>query len=223
MHFRGWNKRHWAGLSATLAVAALAAFAATFALNGQAAARSPYPRPAVISRTWQLTFKWHRPQRFLLIPPAHASRGRQVYWAMRYAVINHTNRSRFFYPRIEMVTGTGQIIRAGKGVSDNIFHKIKHEYHDSFLQSDRMIIGRLLRGRENGKEGVAIFTGLDKGARSFRIFITGLSGDTAVQKDPLTGKSVVLRKTLELKYHIPGQAIGIKPHLRFDGQKWVMR
>jgi hypothetical protein len=142
---------------------------------------------------------------------------------MRYTVSNHTGRSRFFYPRVVMTTDSGQIIKSGKRVSHALFRKIKRLFRDPYMEDQHMLIGRLLQGKSNAKDGVAIFARVDKKVRDFSIYFTGLSGDTAVQTDPLTHKHIVLRKTLKLKYHVPGQAIGIAPHVEFDGKSWVMR
>ncbi len=191
--------------------------------RGPAVAKPPYPRPSTITRTWQLTFRFHKPQRLIMHSPGHKYAKPKTYWVMRYSVVNETGRARFFYPRITLITNTGQIVKAGKGVSHGIFEKVKRLFRDPFMQDQTMIIGRILQGRDNAKHGVVIFTGLGKGVRSLTIYITGLSGDTAVQTDPVTHRPIVLRKTLRLKYRIPGEAIGIPVHLQYEGRKWVMR
>ena len=56
------------------------------------------------------------------------------------------------------------------------------------------------------------------------LFIAGTSGETAVVVNPLTGERVLLRKTLQRDYLIPGDALprGSKP-VELTTQHWVMR
>lgn len=208
-----------------LAVASVVAGvgAAVLLAHAPAMAKPPYPRPSTITRTWQLTFRFHKPQRLIMHSPRHKYAHPKTYWVMRYSVVNKTGRARFFYPRVTLITNTGQIVKAGKGVSHGIFEKVKHLFRNPFMQDQTMIIGRILQGRDNAKHGVVIFAGIDKNVRTLTIYITGLSGDTAVQTDPLTHRPLVLRKTLRLKYRVPGEAIGIPVHLQYEGRTWVMR
>jgi hypothetical protein len=81
----------------------------------------------------------------------------------------------------------------------------------------------LLQGEDNAKDGVIIFTDIDSEARNFQLFVSGLSGETAEVKNPVTGKPVILQKTLELDYNVPGQAIGIQPRSELRAVKWVMK
>jgi hypothetical protein len=51
----------------------------------------------------------------------------------------------------------------------------------------------------------------------------GLSGETSEVVDPISKKSVLLQKTLELDYNIPGQAIDITPQPKLLATTWVMK
>jgi hypothetical protein len=104
-----------------------------------------------------------------------------------------------------------------------VFNKIKELYKSDLLLSPTAIYGKLLQGEDNAKDGVIIFSDIDPAARDFRLFVAGLSGETAEVKNPLTGKPVILQKTLELDYNIPGEAIGIDPHSQLRATHWVMK
>ncbi len=142
---------------------------------------------------------------------------------MRYTVTNNTGQDLLFTPEFELMTDTGQIIKAGKGVDDSIFTQIQKLYKNPLLESPVDILGKILQGEDNAKDGVAIFTGVDPGARDFRFMVGGISGETAPVLDPVTHQKVVLHKTLVLDYAIPGQAIDIAPQPQFKSRTWVMK
>ncbi len=197
--------------------------AAGVSVTKTAWAKHPYPTPGLETRSWQITFTWHRPMRLMMFVGAGAKRRLKTFWFLRYTVANNTHRNLFFIPRIELVADTGKIIRPVITVSPKMLKKIRTATGDPFIINPALIAGRLLQGADNARESVAVFTGIPAAARAFRIFIGGLSGETAVQKNPLTHKPVVLHKTLVLHYWIPGKAIRIRPRSRLLSKKWVMR
>ena len=142
---------------------------------------------------------------------------------MRYTIINNSGQDILFTPSFELVADTGQVSAGFKDDHNLVFDKIKKLYNNKFLLSPSNIFGKLLQGEDNAKDGVVIFPALDTDARKFQLFVTGLSGETAEVKNPVSGKPVILQKTLELDYNVPGQAIDITPHARLDMTKWVMK
>ena len=46
---------------------------------------------------------------------------------------------------------------------------------------------------------------------------------TAEVENPVTHKPVILQKTLELDFNIPGQAVGVDPRCTLTATKWVMK
>ncbi len=181
------------------------------------------PQPALASRSWQLNFSFSKPQRMQVV----AGHGRQACmvacYYLRYTVVNNTGKDIFFVPRFDMVTDTGRMIRAKVDISGKLFAAIRHRTGDAFLINPMLVAGRLLQGKDYAKDSVAVFMGLTTKDRGFKIFVSGLSGETAVQTDPLTGKPVVLHKTLVLHYSVPGEAINIRPHPILLSKTWVMR
>lgn len=201
-----------------LGAVALALTAALSLLTGPVTAA---PEPGVVPTTWELTFKHHAPER--LIMQAEGDKSPEPYWYVRYTVTNNTGEDLLFTPEFELITDTGQKVKGNKGVDDGVFKKIKELHRGEFMESPLEILGRLLQGEDQAKDGVMMFKGVDKDARKFTIYVGGLSGETATVINPVTKEPVVLRKTLVLEYDMPGEAIGIAPQPQFKGKKWVMR
>lgn len=129
----------------------------------------------------------------------------------------------FFNPQFELIADNGKILAPVAAVAPRLFNKIKAVSAKPFLINPMLIAGRLLQGADNAKQSVVVFTHLPATARGFRLFISGLSGETATQKDPITGRNIVLHKTLVLHYWIPGHSIHITPRPQLLSHTWVMK
>ena len=67
--------------------------------------------------------------------------------------------------------------------------KIKELYADKLmLFPPTDILGKLLQGEDNAKDGVVVFGDVDADARDFQVCISGLSGETAEVMNPITSK-----------------------------------
>ena len=199
---------------ASLTLAILAAFTAGALSLAKAA-----PEPSLVPLSWELNFK-HGPIERLQI----GKDGRQkTFWFMRYTVTNNTGKDILFTPDFQLMTDTGQVQDAYKDVPNEIIAKIKELYNNELLASPNNIVGKLLQGEDNARDGVIVFGDVDAEARNFKVFIAGLSGETTTVKNPKTDKTVILQKTLILEYNVPGEAIGIEPRPEYKGAKWVMR
>jgi hypothetical protein len=155
---------------------------------------------------------------------------------MLYTVENNTDREVDFYPRFDLVTDTLQVITSEIRVSAEAFQAIKRRSKDSFLLPPEKITGKLLRGRDRAKHGVAIWRDFDPQARSFRIYVSGLSGEFLRLKNPAFDRNkpendsnkryFTLRKTLEIPYKFPSGPESrhlTVPGRRAHQQKWIMR
>ena len=183
------------------------------------------PEPSRVAVSWELNFKYGSMDRVYVTID-----GKQMaYWYMRYTVINNSGRDVLFTPSFEIVANTGTVQAAFKETNgkDNIpnavFEKIKEVQKNRLLQSPNGIYGKLLQGEDNARDGVIIFPAFEPDAREFQLFVMGLSGETAEVKNPVSGKPVILQKTLELDLRLPGQAIAIEPKTEVIGMKWVMK
>ena len=173
-----------------------------------------YPEPSMVQVSWQLDFKNSAPERIVV--------DGKTYYFVRYTVTNNTGQDLLFTPDFQLTTDTGQVVAGNRGVRRQVFDKIKDIY-GNLLLSPFEVLGPILQGDDNAKDSVAIFGNLDADTRSVRIFISSLSGETATVNDPLTGKTVVLHKTLELAYDLPGEQIGIDPQPKLKSKRWVMK
>jgi len=163
-----------------------------------------------------------------------------VFWYLRYLVTNETGEDREFTPVIDLATNTGQLIRAGTSIPPVVYDEIKGLHHQPLLKDLPAMAGRLLQGEDNAKAGVAIWPDFDEQAGQIDIFISGLSGETQVVQLPNPVEKVtptpecddiveqvtevVLRKTLELTYALPGEASArLTTPATLVARQWVMR
>lgn len=150
------------------------------------------------------------------------------YFFLTYRVVNNTREDLLLAPLFELATENGDIVRSGRDVPQSVVKKIMAEVDNPLAQDQISILGTLLQGEENGREGVVIFSDVDNSARDITIYATGFSGETAPYevKDPKTGKvhKELLRKTLSLQYKLPGDVTGrVNEPLPLFEQRWVMR
>lgn len=202
-----------AKIQKSLAVVLMALAGATGVLSSVCDLQAA-PQASVVPQTWELTFGAQPLERMVV--------DGKTYFYVRYKVVNNTGKDILFTPDFQLMTDTGQIIQSDQQ-ADKVFKKIKDLYRSQFMQSPIEILGKIRQGEDNAKEGVAIFTGLDADARNIRIFISGLTGDTAEVTNPVSGKKEILQKTLVLEYDVPGQAIGIDIQPQGKMPYWVMR
>ena len=89
---------------------------------------------------------------------------------------------------------------------------------------------KILQGEDNTKDIAIVWPDFDVKAKSMKLFIAGLSNETAAIDHPVAkdeaGKpiKVFLRKTLELSYALGGDAtLRSNANLIYKGKRWVMR
>lgn len=196
------------------------------------------PKPSPVPVQWELDIDVRKPQPIKVLLPGEARP--KLFWYMTYTVSNHTGAEQVFVPEFVLYTDNGQILRAGQGVPMAVFDAVRKGVNDPHLRDTVGVAGKLLQGDDNAKTGVAVWPDFDPQAGGFDVFIGGLSGETAEVKLPepieveqrdikgnvkkVTKDKLILSKTLDLKYGIPGEAadrIHVTPTL--TGKDWVMR
>ncbi len=195
---------------------------------------SGVPEPSIAPTSWELNFRYHDPQRVSVVLPGEKTP--VVYWFMLYTVENSSDREVDFYPRFELVTDTLQVVPSEIKVSPEAFKAIQRRAGDRMLVPPEQAIGRLLRGEDRKRHSVAIWRNLDPKARSFTVYVAGLSGEMARMKNPVfdAGKPesdtnkryFILRKTLSIPYKLPGgQSVRemAVPERMLGDEKWIMR
>jgi hypothetical protein len=88
----------------------------------------------------------------------------------------------------------------------------------------------MLEGEDNAKDIAIIWPDFDEKVKNIKVFITGLSNETAAIDHPVTkdaeGKAVkvYLRKTFEISYSVSGDpALRSYAKLSYKSKRWIMR
>jgi hypothetical protein len=199
-------------------------------------ARTDTPEPSPVPVSWQLDIELDNPQAVEIIIDGKP----RTFWYLRYTVINGSGEDQVFIPDFLLYTDTGQMLRASKNVPANVFEEIKKQLKDPLLKDNIEVAGRLLQGEDNAKSSLAIWPDFDGQSGSFSVFAGGLSGETTEVKlpSPITvthtnvkgeqvteqRDAVVLSKTLELIYSIPGEAKArARTTVKLLDKVWIMR
>jgi hypothetical protein len=196
-----------------------------------------YPKPSPNPISWELKFKHAPPQRIAVKVPG--SEVPKAFWYMTFSITNASDQEQTFLPDFQLVTKEGAIVQSDKDVPAEAFNAIAARERIKDLLPLNKISGRLLIGNDQTKDGVAIWPEpKDPRLGTFNIFVGGLSGEICYVKDgqevKITDwtsmnpeekkKLVILYKTLQLTYQIPGDETNPNKDVVNDkGSQWVMR
>ena len=181
-----------------------------------------YPRPARVSSRPQVDFTPGAVRMFNTPDGQH-------YWYLIYDVVNTTGQDRTWAPSLTLFTDRGEVLRDSEGVSRRVHHAVMEHIGDPLLESKVAIIGTLRQGLGHARRGMAVWPAARTDVNELRIFVEGISPETAVVEHPVTGEPVTLRKNLYLHYLIPGEAAArgdapIMVHPGYAGEEhWVLR
>ncbi len=189
-------------------------------------AAAPQPSPYPIA--WEFKFQHDLPKRMVV------DTGKQIpvaYWYITYTITNNTDQERSFLPDFQMVTNDGNVIRSDKEIPKKVFDTIKEREKKQFLEPWTKIGGELLLGEDQSKDGVAIWQEPTPRMGKFSIYVGGLSGEAVTLKDDdgkvmndKDGNPIILRKTLQLNYHIRGDEVFPgEDEVNSNPEQWVMR
>jgi len=190
------------------------------------------PEPAILPlpSEWTVETVFEHPQQITLTFGGESEPRR--FWYTILTLVNKSGGDVDFYPKCELMTDTFEIIPAGRGVRPQVFEQIKlrHQLKYPFLEDLERTSSKILQGQDNTKDIVVIWHDFDAGARNIKLFISGLSNETAAIEHPVAkdasgrAKKVYLRKTLELSYSIGGDPV-FRSEARtiYKGKRWIMR
>jgi hypothetical protein len=182
------------------------------------------PEPDPVPRRWQLTVT---PGPLRVTSVEHQGQSK-LYYYMTYKVVNSSDTDLLFTPSFEMANDEGELKRSGRDVPAAVTAKILETLENTFLEDQINIVGTLLQGEENAKEGLVVWPVNTPHVRAIEVFGNGFSGEarTIDASDPVTKgtKRVTLRKTLMLRYQPLGEtkATGAES-LPVIEQRWIMR
>jgi hypothetical protein len=195
------------------------ALVAPIALVPQAKADLPVPSNYPV--TWQLKFEYGTPTRITVNVPGKSTP--QAYWYLPFSVTNTTKLERMYFPVFELVTDTGQIIRSDKGIPEAVTNEIRKQQGNRFLQPLMQTAGELRLGEDETKYSAAVWAEPELRMGSFSVLVGGLSGETAKVKSA-KGEDALLRKTLQLNYHIRGDEVYPgEDEVNANPSLWIMR
>ena len=178
------------------------------------------PEPDPVPRRWQLDVSMGE----LRMSAYRVGDKTQSFYFMTYKVTNNSGQDLLFAPSFEMAFGDGLPLRAGRGVPTEVTKAIIQRLDNKFIQDQINIIGPILQGPENAKEGVVIWQAENVKPQKLAVYAAGFSGETATIQIPNSEDKVILRKTLQLNYEIEGEMAGRgdKP-IALSNQRWIMR
>jgi len=190
------------------------------------------PTPAIMPSPgqWTIDTKFTHPQQIILRTGADNQPKR--FWYSLISLTNKTGSEVDFYPKCELKTDTFQIMPAGLNVTPDVFESIKsrHQAAYPFIESLAKADNRILHGEDNTKDIAVIWPDFDEKAKSIKIYITGLSNETAFVTHPVAKDKdgnpimVFLRKTLELTYKLESASEQRSDaNLIYESKRWVMR
>jgi hypothetical protein len=205
----------------------------------------PQPSPTPIS--WEFEFTFLDPKRIEVQLPGEDEP--TVFWYLVYTVTNTNGRSQRFFPTFQIVTEDLRVFDTDMGIDALVFdaiaerHKITHKY----LVHPTRAIGALLTGDDNARESVAVWREADLSLNKFSVYVSGLSGETRFLANPtyrpdepetktvigpdgkeqeiaVNPKHFTLRKTLEIRYTLPGSPrTGFQALPERGEMRWVLR
>lgn len=192
------------------------------------------PQPAEAPKSWELNFRFQDLQRIAVTLPGRSEPA--TYWYLLYSVENRTGKAQEFYPTFEIVTDTLNVVESEIGVSPEAFRAIQRRWKNPLLLEGSRINGTLLAGEDRAKQGVAIWPDFDPKAKDFKVYVSGLSGETTKVANPAfdpakpeegrNKRFFLLRKTLEIPYRLPGgpdaRHLAVPERLK-EEPVWVMR
>jgi len=179
------------------------------------------PEPEIVSSSWQLDFKYDTPQ---AIAVRDIDGTIKWYWYMTYLVTNNSEDDQLFVPDITIVDDSGRLLTDGQDVPTSVFRAIREKLESTTLLSSSQIVGKMLQGDDFAREGVVIWPVSDEDVDEVRIFVAGLSGETAEVVDPLTEETMLLRRTFMLRFATPGDAVSPEDqNIRLVQEREVMR
>lgn len=180
-------------------------------------ATSAAPMPRAAEPRWELRFEVLNELRLVQIDGGY-------YWFLTYLVTNRTNRDQTFVPSAILFTDLGEIV-PDDAVPYEVNKELLELLANPLLEDRNQIIGVIQQGKENAREGLLVFPAGDLiEVDQISIFVAGLSSETQVAINPETGEEVIVRKTLELQYDVPGEPgqRTLRP-AQYVGRRWVMR
>jgi len=214
------SRRGRGNLRGVLARVLVGACLAAGAVSMTAMTVSP-PEPEAIPRRWQLDLE---PGALRLATVDVPGVGKKAYFYFTYQVVNNSGEDMLFAPAFELATERGAI-RSGLDVPVAVTRKLIEQTQNTYMEDQISIIGQLLQGKENAKDGIVIWPADELDMDELVLYAAGFSGETATVVKPTSKEPAVLRKSYMIEYHVSGdmtEMIGKEIPREMNGH-WIMR
>jgi hypothetical protein len=144
---------------------------------------------------------------------------------MTYRVSNNSGEDLLFAPAFELSSGPGVVLRSGRDVPLEVTRELMKQTQNEFIEDQISIIGQLLQGKENAKDGIVIWPLPAFSEDTVTLYAAGFSGETAtVQLPDSPDSKVVLRKTMMMRFRVPGTLEHQQSRpLELLEKRWIMR
>lgn len=198
-------------------------FAAAIAMLSVLVLAGLAPEPDPVPRRWQLSVE-PGPLRMASVE----SNGQiQSYYFLTYKVTNTSDTDLLFTPMFDLVTENNEIVRSGRGVTTEVTRDILARLDNPYIQDQISIVGVLLQGEANAKEGLVVWAAPALHASELKVFGAGFSGETRgvpVREADGSTRNIMLRKTLMLTYKPQGDLRNMgSAVIPMVDKRWVMR
>jgi len=212
-------------LRASLSRSVLLPAVSLAAVAGVATMAALAPEPDPVTKRWQFDVELGD-LRMTTIDLGDA--GVKSYYFITYKVGNSTQEDLLFAPAFDLATDEGDLMRSGKDVPAAVTRKIIDDLGNPLIQDQISILGTLLQGPGNAKEGVVIWPVGSMKVSEIAVYAAGFSGETRALevKDAATGqmKRVLLRKSLMVRYKGPGELAGRGSEpFEVSEKRWILR
>lgn len=179
------------------------------------------PEPDPVARRWELQFDVG-PLRVASVNVPDV--GPRQYLYLTYRVVNNSGEDVFFAPSFDYSNGQGEIVRSGRDVPQAVTTRLLEVVNNSFIEDQVQVIGDILQGPQNAKDGLVIWPLNDLNPEEVVVYVAGLSGESKTVASPGGKDKFVVRKTLRLSYQAPGSLVGRKSEpLDVASKSWIMR
>lgn len=183
------------------------------------------PEPDPVPRRWEFNLKVGSLRLATVDVPEV---GRRAYYYLTYKVTNTTGQDLLLAPAFDLATDEGTLVRSGRDVPAEVTKQIMGQLDHPLLQDQIGILGMLLQGEENAKDGVVIWPANNLQPGEVIVFAGGFSGETKTVDipDAKSGEltKATLRKTLMIRYDTPGeQRQRDSTPFPVVEQRWIMR
>jgi hypothetical protein len=181
------------------------------------------PEPDPVPKRWQLEIE-PGPLRIASVLVGNDTR---MYYYMTYKATNTSGQDQMFTPSFDMATDAGDVLRSGRDVPSDVTKAILASLEAPLIQDQIGVVGMLLQGEANAKEGLVVWPVVSSQVSSLTVFGNGFSGETRTidAYDPETkgSKRVTLRKAYMMRFQPLGEVRASSESLPLIEKRWVLR